>query len=169
MKNILIIYVLRFQPREITLASGRKLTYMYDSQGDLERMMLPRGNVVTVWRGEERGLTRLGMVLPGHQQPWVTSWSSAGQLMGVHPPSDEGVTLYRRDGAGRIEKVVAGDRLSEYEYDETTGDMISVSHATDAVHIKTSLHYNKERLHHNPATVCILFSSPSFVISRLGY
>ena len=116
-KNIWIIKILPFQPREITLASGRKLTYMYDSAGDLERMMLPRGNVVTMWRGEERGLTRLGLVLPGHQQPWVTSWSSSGQLMGLHPPGEEGVTLYRRDGEGRVERIVAGDRLSEFEYD----------------------------------------------------
>lgn len=123
--------------------------------------MLPRGNVVTLWRGEEGGVTSLGLVLPGHHQPWVSSWSSAGQLVGLTPPGDEGVTLYRRDGEGRVERIVAGDRLSELEYDQTTGDVVGVSHDTDGVHIKTSLHYNKERLHHNPATLFV-FSLPSF-------
>ena len=31
---------LMFQPREIRLASGRKLTYIYDSDGGLEKVMI---------------------------------------------------------------------------------------------------------------------------------
>ena len=136
---------------------------MYDSAGDLERVMLARGNVVSVWRQHGVGETRLGLVLPGQSGAWVTSWSSSGHLTLVTPPGREGVVVMRRSGAGRLESVVAGDRDTEYHYDEVTGDIVSVDHDRAGVSIKTSLHYSsKERFNHIP-----LFSL--LVIPRLTY
>ena len=84
-----------FQPREIRLASGRKLTYIYDSDGGLERVMLPRGSEVRTWRRLGPGLTLTGLQLPGHSEAGVTSWDAAGRLAEVRPPGGDGIILYR--------------------------------------------------------------------------
>ena len=101
-----------FQPREIRLASGRRLTYIYDSEGGLERVMLPRGGEVSdivhvysdnnrfcpqvrLWQRPGQGLTLTGLQWPGQAEAGVTGWDLEGRLAEVRPPGGDGIILYR--------------------------------------------------------------------------
>ena len=84
-----------FQPREIRLASGRKLTYIYDSDGGLERVMLPRGGQVRAWQRPGVGFTLTGLQWPGQAEAGVTGWDLGGRLREVRPPGGDGIVLYR--------------------------------------------------------------------------
>ena len=92
---IKILNVEYFQPREVVLASGRKLTYMYDSHGGLERIMLPRGNVVGVWKQAGLGYTKMALELPGNVDPHVIMLDVSGHVIQIRPAGGDGVILFR--------------------------------------------------------------------------
>ena len=92
-----LYYNLVFQPREITLASGRRLTYLYDSVGDLARVVTARGAKVEFWRRAQLlgGGSERGVQLPGHGEAATSSWDSRGRLVQTRPPGGDGIVLYR--------------------------------------------------------------------------
>ena len=68
---------------------------MYDSHGGLERVMLPRGNVISTWSQSGLGHTKIGVQLPGHSEPHVTMLDITGHMTQVRPPGGDGVIIYR--------------------------------------------------------------------------
>ena len=90
-------YNLLLQPREITLASGRRLTYLYDSVGDLARVVTARGAKVEFWRRAQLlgGGSERGVQLPGHGEAATSSWDSRGRLVQTRPPGGDGIVLHR--------------------------------------------------------------------------
>ena len=52
--------------------------------------------------------------------------------------------ISRYDGSGRLERIVAGDRMSEYHY--TEGNIGYIQHSRDGVSVRTSFHHNKANI-----------------------
>ena len=50
----------------------------------------------------------------------------------------------RYDGNGRLKLIVAGDRLTEYQY--TDGHISYIEHSRDGISVKTSYHFIKEKI-----------------------
>ena len=93
------------------------MTYIYDSYGGLEQVLMPRGTRYGFWRQNGFGVTKVGYQLPGYSEPYVTHWDLSGRLVLVRPPGGDGVVATTYQGDGRVSMVVAGDR----RYDWLTG------------------------------------------------
>merc|ERR1719434_644750 len=66
------MYEVHELPREVVMASGRKLTYIYDSLGGLEQVMLPRGGRHSFWQQEQVHSRKVCHLLPGSTDPYCT-------------------------------------------------------------------------------------------------
>ena len=132
------------QPRETRLASGRVVTYIYDSHGGLEQVLMPRGTRYGFWRQNGFGVTKIGYQLPGYSEPYVTCWDVRGRLVEVRPPGGDGLLLSSYTGLGRLARRLAGDRRTDFTY--TAGLLTGVEHQRDGVNIRTSFSYNQATL-----------------------
>ena len=154
---MLKLFLKYFQPRETRLASGRVVTYIYDSYGGLEQVLMPRGTRYGFWRQNGFGVTKVGYQLPGYSEPYVSHWDLAGRQVLVRPPGGDGVVATSYRGDGRVSRVVAGDRRTDWAYRE--GRLASLEHQRDGLTIRTSFQYNQAGRHR------IL----SFIISPLSH
>ena len=128
-------------PREVTLASGRKLTFIYDSLGGLEQVMLPRGARHSFWVQQSLQYRKLSHLLPGSSDPYTTYWDLAGNLLQLRPPGNKGLVLQRYSAEGRKEAIVAGDRSTLFQYNQQ-GLLTHIEHMREVV-LRTTLGYNQ--------------------------
>ena len=117
------------------------VTYTYSSLGELEQVIMPLGTRYGFWRQEVFGVTKIGHQLPGYTEAFVTEWDVRGRLVLVRPPGGDGLLVYTWRGDDTLERILAGDRRTDYLY--TEGELSSVDHQRDGVNIKTSFQYNQ--------------------------
>ena len=87
------------------------------------------------------GVTKIGYQIPGYTEAFVTEWDLRGRLVLVRPPGGDGLLVYTWRGDDSLERILAGDRRTDYLY--TEGQLSSVDHQRDGVNIKTSFQYNQ--------------------------
>ena len=121
------------------------VTYIYDSYGGLEQVLMPRGTRYGFWRQSGLGVTKVGSQLPGYSEPYVSHWDLAGRLVLVRPPGGDGVVATTYRGDGTVTRVVAGDRRTDWAYSE--GRLASLEHQRDGLTIRTSFQYNQAGRH----------------------
>ena len=138
------------------------VTYIYDSYGGLEQVLMPRGTRYGFWRQSGLGVTKVGSQLPGYSEPYVSHWDLAGRLVLVRPPGGDGVVATTYRGDGTVTRVVAGDRRTDWTYSD--GRLASLEHQRGGVNIKTSFQYNQGNI-----TVTQLISHITFHLSLSTY
>ena len=140
-QSVKFMYESHELPREVIMASGRKLTYIYDSLGGLEQVMLPRGGRHSFWQQQHLHARKLSHLLPGSTDPYTTYWDLDGHLLQFRPPGNNGIVVHRYNTDGRPTVIVAGDRSSEFEYNRH-GLLAHVEHERGIL-VRTSIGYDQ--------------------------
>ena len=135
------MYEVHELPREVIMASGRKLTYIYDSLGGLEQVMLPRGGRHSFWQQEQVHSRKVCHLLPGSTDPYCTFRDLDGHLLQLRPPGNNGIVVQRYNVDGRPTAIVAGDRNTELQYNKH-GLLAHVEHERGIL-IRTSIGYKQ--------------------------
>ena len=128
-------------PREVIMASGRKLTYIYDSLGGLEQVMLPQGGRHSFWQQQHLHARKLSHLLPGSTDPYSTYWDADGHLLQLRPPGNNGIVVHRYNADGQPTIIVAGDRNTDFQYNRH-GLLAHVEHERGIL-IRTSIGYDQ--------------------------
>ena len=140
-QSVKFMYESHELPREVIMASGRKLTYIYDSLGGLEQVMLPRGGRHSFWQQQHLHARKLSHLLPGSSDPYSTYWDLDGHLLQLRPPGNNGIVVHRYNTDGRPAVIVAGDRSTEFQYNRH-GLLAHVEHERGIL-VRTSIGYNQ--------------------------
>ena len=129
-----------FQPREITLASGRKFTFIYDSSGGLEQIMLPRGARHTFRLQQSFHNVKVFHKVPGNNDPYITYWDLEGKVLQIRPPTSQGIIIYRYNQHKKISSITAGDKKTNFRYDNFLM-LKEIVHETGLVILKTTMQH----------------------------
>jgi YD repeat-containing protein len=129
----------KLQLKSITLPSGRKFTYTYDSSSSgLSKISLPSGASHSLSLQSGFGYTKLYYTLPGFSEPHTTYWSGTGRLLRIRPPGSNGIRIFEYEGAD-LSRVVAGDQETVFtRHPDGSGWLRRVEHELGGFTMKLS-------------------------------
>jgi teneurin len=141
----------------IGLASQRKFTMNYDSDGGLRSIQLPTGTKHVFDLQRSIGFVRFTYTPPGSAKPYLQHFSYSGQLLQTIYPGDGARIVYRYNPQGKLAEIVHGEGKSEFSYNKETGMPNTVAHTERELEYRWDFEYNgalltEERIDFNAKT-----------------
>lgn len=141
----------------IGLASQRKFTMNYDSDGGLRSIQLPTGTKHVFDLQRSIGFIRFTYTPPGSAKPYLQHFSYSGQLLQTIYPGDGARIVYRYNPQGKLAEIVHGEGKSEFSYNKETGMPNTVAHTERELEYRWDFEYNgalltEERIDFNAKT-----------------
>ena len=133
-------------PHEITLSSGNRYHYLFDSDGGISKIKHPMGSNLDVKvQPGLNGRFRLQLRLPGFTFPLVAYLSGMGRLLSVRLPGDASISYVYRYGAdNRLKKMGSGYFTSSLHY-HSSGRLTKVMHEQiGSLELSESFYYGND-------------------------